>query len=192
MQGSMCLVVHLVVDAWWRTHQVLQVIDVYAEILLTEQAHVSAGDALVDKSYFFSKRYQTESTQTMESYVLKNFASSKDCRYIHFPICNQAHWTSVVYDAEDGSWKHFNPMRQRSIGRSDVHYNEALILVKSTCNCCFNKVMDVLIRFFFGLPGGRFTTGGCMMKSSVLNGSFSTVGIGVMLEAYVERYLDIW
>ncbi|KAI8009867.1 hypothetical protein LOK49_LG06G00258 [Camellia lanceoleosa] len=108
------------------------VIDAYAETLVTEQAHVCAGDALADKSYFFSSIcmsvFKSGNTQTMESYVLKNFASSKECRYIHFPICNQAHWTLVVYDAEDGSWKHFNPMRQRSSSRSDVHYNEALVL----------------------------------------------------------------
>lgn len=46
--------------------------------------------------------------------------------------------------------------------------------------------------FFFGLPGGHLTTGGCMMKSSVLNGGFSIVGIGVMLEVHVERYSDTW
>ncbi|CAL5444085.1 unnamed protein product [Camellia sinensis] len=72
--------------------------------------------------------FKFDNKQTMESYVLKNFTASKECRYIHFPICNNAHWTLVVYDAEDESWKHFNPMRQRSSGRSDAHYNEALVL----------------------------------------------------------------
>ncbi|KAI8008835.1 hypothetical protein LOK49_LG07G02831 [Camellia lanceoleosa] len=107
------------------------VIDAYAETLVTEQAHVCADDVLADKSYFFSSICMSvfnRNNQTMESYVLKNFAASKECRYIHFPICNNAHWTLVVYDAEDGSWKHFNPMRQRLAGRSDVHYKEALVL----------------------------------------------------------------
>ncbi|KAI8022519.1 hypothetical protein LOK49_LG03G00073 [Camellia lanceoleosa] len=108
------------------------VIDAYTETLVTEQPHVYAGDALADKSYFFSSIcmsiIKSGSTQTIESYVLKNFASSKEYRYIYFPICNQAHWTLVVYDAEDGSWKHFNPMRQHSSGRSDMHCSEALVL----------------------------------------------------------------
>ncbi|KAI7980430.1 hypothetical protein LOK49_Contig148G00001 [Camellia lanceoleosa] len=108
------------------------VIDAYAETLVTEQANVCAGDVLADKSYFFSSIcmsvFKSGNNQAVESYVLKNFGASKECRYIHFPICNNAHWTLVVYDAEDGSWKHFNPMRQRSAGRSDVHYNEALVL----------------------------------------------------------------
>ncbi|KAI8008200.1 hypothetical protein LOK49_LG07G02083 [Camellia lanceoleosa] len=108
------------------------VIDTYANILLTEQANVSSGDDLIDKSYFFNNIcmdvIKSSNAKTMESYVLKNFASSKDYQYIHFPICNQSHWTLVVYDAKDESWKHFNPMRQRSNGRSDMHYNEALVL----------------------------------------------------------------
>ncbi|KAI8022523.1 hypothetical protein LOK49_LG03G00074 [Camellia lanceoleosa] len=110
----------------------MQVIDAYTETLVTEQPHVYAGDALADKSYFFSSIcmsiIKSGSTQTIESYVLKNFASSKEYRYIYFPICNQAHWTLVVYDAEDGSWKHFNPMRQHSSGRSNMHCSEALVL----------------------------------------------------------------
>lgn len=56
----------------------------------------------------------------------------------------------MVYDAEDGSWKHFNPMRQRSAGRSDVHYNEALVLVRKTLCFCFGwcNVCSTYLKLF--------------------------------------------
>ncbi|KAI8013929.1 hypothetical protein LOK49_LG05G03750 [Camellia lanceoleosa] len=73
------------------------VIDAYAETLVTEQAKVCADDVLADKSYFFSSIcmsvFKSGNNQAIESYVLKNFGASKECRYIHFPICNNASWT---------------------------------------------------------------------------------------------------
>ncbi|GMP23423.1 hypothetical protein CsSME_00001031 [Camellia sinensis var. sinensis] len=35
---------------------------------------------------------------------------------------------------DNGSWQHFNLMRQRSSGRADVHYNEALVLKERVLN----------------------------------------------------------
>ncbi|KAI8012973.1 hypothetical protein LOK49_LG05G02657 [Camellia lanceoleosa] len=147
--------VHTVSDSSLTPQQ--SVIDAYVETLVIEQAHACVGDALSDKSYFFSSICMTKNTQTMESYVLKNFASSKDCRYIHFPICNQTHWTLVVYDVEDRSWKHFNPMRQRSSGRSDVYYSEVLplkervsIVMKRSLRA--DKIDDVSIIDTFNHP----------------------------------------
>ncbi|KAI7979800.1 hypothetical protein LOK49_Contig245G00005 [Camellia lanceoleosa] len=60
-------------------------------------------------------------------YVLDNLHAAKLFRYIYFPLCKDSHWMLVVYNTEDGSWKHFNSMRTRS-GIVDVHYMEALSL----------------------------------------------------------------
>ncbi|GMP67641.1 hypothetical protein CsSME_00027563 [Camellia sinensis var. sinensis] len=69
----------------------------------------------------------------MMKYVTRNVADGSICKYIHFPICHDAHWTLVVYDTEDGTWKHFNSMRQRSV-RTDVHYSEAIFLKEQVSN----------------------------------------------------------
>ncbi|GMP57664.1 hypothetical protein CsSME_00021648 [Camellia sinensis var. sinensis] len=60
----------------------------------------------------------------MEKYVRRNVTEGSACRYIHFLICHDVHWTLVVYDTDDGSWRHYNPMRQCSV-QTDVHYTEA-------------------------------------------------------------------
>ncbi|GMP43608.1 hypothetical protein CsSME_00012904 [Camellia sinensis var. sinensis] len=69
----------------------------------------------------------------MERYVTRSVTEGSTCRYIHFLICHDAHWMLVVYDTDNGSWKHFNPMRQRSV-RTDMHYNEALMLKERVSN----------------------------------------------------------
>ena len=61
-------------------------------------------------------------------YVTSNLHAGRDARYIHFLVCHLGHWTLVVYDTEDGSWKRYNSMRSR-MGTGDVHYAEAVKLV---------------------------------------------------------------
>ncbi|GMP44182.1 hypothetical protein CsSME_00013232 [Camellia sinensis var. sinensis] len=108
------------------------VIDTYAEMLFTNQSQVDGGEEVVDKSYFFSSVcmdiLRSSNMKSVEKYVLKKFSASKECWYIHFPVYHNMHWTLVVYDTEDRSWQHFNLMRQRSSRRTNVHYNEALVL----------------------------------------------------------------
>ncbi|CAL5386699.1 unnamed protein product [Camellia sinensis] len=111
------------------------VIDAYAEMLFMNQSKVDGGEDVVDKSYFFnSDMLRNSNMKSVEKYMLKKISASKECRYIHFPVYHNTHWTLVVYDTEDGSWQHFNPMRQRSSGRTDVHYNEALVLKERVSN----------------------------------------------------------
>ncbi|KAI7994766.1 hypothetical protein LOK49_LG11G00750 [Camellia lanceoleosa] len=67
-----------------------RVIDAYAYILLIEQANVGSGDDLTDKSYFFNSIcidvIKRSNAKTIESYVLKNFALSKDFRVMKQPL----------------------------------------------------------------------------------------------------------
>ncbi|GMP84882.1 hypothetical protein CsSME_00038235 [Camellia sinensis var. sinensis] len=49
-------------------------------------------------------------------------------RYLLFPIFNEKHWTLLVLDTENGSWKFYNSMRP-SI-EIDNHLNEANIVRK--------------------------------------------------------------
>ncbi|KAI7994883.1 hypothetical protein LOK49_LG11G00066 [Camellia lanceoleosa] len=109
-----------------------QVIDAYAVLLSAEQERTNKGVDAANKSYFFSSIYidmmKNNNVRSRNRYVLDNLHAAKLFRYVHFPICKDSHWTLVVYDTEDGSWKHFNSMRMRS-EIVDVHYMEALSLV---------------------------------------------------------------
>ncbi|KAI8022405.1 hypothetical protein LOK49_LG03G03528 [Camellia lanceoleosa] len=107
------------------------VIDAYAVLLNAEHERINEGVDTADKSYFFSSicldMMKNNNVQSRNRYVLDNLRAAKLFRYVHFPLCKDSHWTLVVYDTEDGSWKHFNSIRPRS-GIVDVHYIEALSL----------------------------------------------------------------
>ncbi|KAI8007718.1 hypothetical protein LOK49_LG07G03229 [Camellia lanceoleosa] len=107
------------------------VIDAYVVLLNAEQERINEGVDAADKSYFFSSicldMMKNNNVRSRNRYVLDNLHAAKLFRYVHFPLCKNSHWTLVVYDTEDGSWKHFNSMRTRS-GIVDVHYIEALSL----------------------------------------------------------------
>ncbi|KAI7981324.1 hypothetical protein LOK49_Contig50G00001 [Camellia lanceoleosa] len=115
------------------------VIDAYTEVLKTEQLRMYGNDELANKSYFFNSMcldmVKNNDVRVMEKYVRRNVLAGSEFRYIHFPMCHLAHWTLVVYDTEDGSWKNFNPMRQCG-DRTNVHYSEAVILpLEFVTNC---------------------------------------------------------
>ncbi|GMP39538.1 hypothetical protein CsSME_00010333 [Camellia sinensis var. sinensis] len=107
------------------------VIDAYAVLLNAEQERINKGVDAADKSYFFSSicldMMKNNNVRSRNRYVLDNLHAAKLFHYVHFPLCKDSHWTLVVNDIEDGSWKHFNSMRTRS-GIVDVHYMEALSL----------------------------------------------------------------
>ncbi|GMQ11391.1 hypothetical protein CsSME_00054045 [Camellia sinensis var. sinensis] len=107
------------------------VIDAYVELLKSEHLRMYGDDELADKSYFFSSvcldMVKNDDVRAMEKFVRTNVSTASDCRFIHFPVCHDGHWTLVVYDTEDGTWKHYNPMRQRG-DRTDVHHNVATLL----------------------------------------------------------------
>ncbi|KAI7990616.1 hypothetical protein LOK49_LG01G02977 [Camellia lanceoleosa] len=44
-------------------------------------------------------------------------------RYLLFPIFNEKHWTLLVLDTENGSWKFYNSMTPST--KTDNHLNEA-------------------------------------------------------------------
>lgn len=76
---------------------------------------------------------KNDDVRAMEKFVRTNASVASDCRFIHFPMCHDGHWTLVVYDTEDGTWKHYNPMRQ-SGDRADVHHNVATLLKERVTN----------------------------------------------------------
>ncbi|CAL5403754.1 unnamed protein product [Camellia sinensis] len=106
------------------------VIDAYTELLKTDQLKVLGNDDQADKSYFFSSvcldMVKSADVGGFDKFVQKNISAGTMCRFIHFPMCHNGHWTLVVYDTESGEWKHCNPMRQR-MDRVYVHYTEALL-----------------------------------------------------------------
>ncbi|CAL5352922.1 unnamed protein product [Camellia sinensis] len=94
-----------------------QVIDAYTELLKTDQLKVFGND---DQDMV--KSVDVEGLISL----CGNISAGTMCRFIHFPMCHNGHWTLVVYDTESGEWKHYNPMRQR-MDRVDVHYTEVLL-----------------------------------------------------------------
>ncbi|KAI8031018.1 hypothetical protein LOK49_LG01G01125 [Camellia lanceoleosa] len=118
------------------------VINAYVVLLNDEQERINEGVDAADKSYFFSSicldMMKNNNVRSRNRYVLDNLRAAKLFRFVHFPLCKDSHWTLVVYDTEDGSWKHFNSMRPRS-GIVDVHYLEALFL---DCDTPLESVAD--------------------------------------------------
>ncbi|CAL5428078.1 unnamed protein product [Camellia sinensis] len=109
------------------------VIDAFAEVLCDEQERLNVGKDFPENSYFFSSIcwdvMKGDNVEAKFKYVTSNLRAGRDARYIHFPVCHLGHWTLVVYDTEDGSWKHYNSMRSRT-GTGGVHYAEAVKLKK--------------------------------------------------------------
>ncbi|KAI8024824.1 hypothetical protein LOK49_LG02G00259 [Camellia lanceoleosa] len=107
------------------------VIDAFAEVLSDDQETLNAGKDFPENSYFFSSIcwdvLKGDNLEGKFNYVKSNLHAAMGARYIHFPICHLGHWTLLVYDTEDGSWKHYNSMRSRS-GTGGVHYAEAVKL----------------------------------------------------------------
>ncbi|KAI8019873.1 hypothetical protein LOK49_LG04G03785 [Camellia lanceoleosa] len=123
------------------------VIDGYVELLKSEHVKMYGADGLDDKSYFFSSvclvnMIKSEDVRAKEKFVRTNVSAATDCRFIHFPMCHDGHWTLVVYDTEEGTWKHYNPMRQRG-DRADVHYSVATLLKERVTD-----VMEQTLREF--------------------------------------------
>ncbi|GMP42799.1 hypothetical protein CsSME_00012411 [Camellia sinensis var. sinensis] len=122
------------------------VIDVYVELLKSEHLRTYGDDDLADKLYFFSTvcldMVKNDDVRVMEKFVRRNVPAASECRFIHFPICHDGHWTLVVYDKEEATWKHYNPMRQRG-DRTDVHHNVATLLKERVSN-----VMKQTLRAF--------------------------------------------
>ncbi|XP_028109996.1 ubiquitin-like-specific protease 1C [Camellia sinensis] len=46
-------------------------------------------------------------------------------RYLFFPIHQNFHWTILVIDIEEASWKFYNSMRPRGAMPKDPHFNAA-------------------------------------------------------------------
>ncbi|KAI8011412.1 hypothetical protein LOK49_LG06G00071 [Camellia lanceoleosa] len=113
------------------------VIDASVELLKSEHVMMYGDDQLADKSYFFSSvcldMVKNDDEHAVKKFVRTNVSAASDCRFIHFPMCHDGHWTLVVYDTEDGTWKHYNPMSQRG-ERADVHHNVATLLKERVTN----------------------------------------------------------
>ncbi|KAI8021170.1 hypothetical protein LOK49_LG03G01158 [Camellia lanceoleosa] len=123
------------------------VIDGYVELLKSEHVKMYGADELEDKSYFFSSvcldMLKSEDVRGREKFVRTNVSAATDCRFIHFPMCHDGNWTLVVYDTEEGTWKHYNPMRQRG-DKADVHYSVATLLIWFLSLNFKDRVTDVM------------------------------------------------
>ncbi|KAI7997040.1 hypothetical protein LOK49_LG10G01827 [Camellia lanceoleosa] len=137
------------------------VIDGYVEFF---GEHVKMyGCELADKSYFFSSvcldMVKSEDVRAREKFVRTNVSAATDCRFIHFSMCHDGHWTLVVYDTEEGTWKHYNPMRQRG-DRADVHYSVATLLTlrefgldEQSIMANFNSSLEAVTKCLQQKPG---------------------------------------
>ncbi|GMP78483.1 hypothetical protein CsSME_00034403 [Camellia sinensis var. sinensis] len=122
------------------------VIDAYTELLKIEQLKLFGNDDQADKSYFFSSvcldMVISSDVGGLDKFVRSNIFAGSMCRFIHFSMCHNGHWTLVVYDTESGEWKHYNPMRQH-LERVDVHYTEALVLKERVTNVMKQSLIEL-------------------------------------------------
>ena len=57
-------------------------------------------------------------------------------RYLHFPINLNEHWTIVVFDTEDGTWRHYNSLAPRANFRDpQLKVAESLVPVTFLIMC---------------------------------------------------------
>ncbi|GMP80210.1 hypothetical protein CsSME_00035397 [Camellia sinensis var. sinensis] len=121
------------------------VIDAYVELLKSEHLRMYGDDDLADKSYFFSSvcldMVKNDDVRAMEKFVRTNVSAASECWFIYFPMCYDGHWTLVVYDTEDGTWKHYNPIRWRG-DRTDVHHNVTTLLKERVANVMKQTLRD--------------------------------------------------
>ncbi|KAI8028619.1 hypothetical protein LOK49_LG02G01088 [Camellia lanceoleosa] len=122
------------------------VINAYTELLKTKQLKLFGNDDQAEKSYFFSSvcldMVRSADVGGLDKFVRRNISASSMCRFIHFPMCHNGHWTLVVYDTKSGKWKHYNPIRQR-LERVDVHYMEALLLKEWVTNVMKQSLIEL-------------------------------------------------
>ncbi|KAI8017488.1 hypothetical protein LOK49_LG04G03182 [Camellia lanceoleosa] len=137
------------------------VIDAFAELLSDDQKRLNAGKDFPENSYFFSSLcwdvLKGDNVEAKLNYVKSNLHAAMGARYMHFPLCHLGHWTLLVYDTEDGSWKHYNSMRSRS-GTGGVHYAEAVKLVGSVVG---TQDFDMMVESVAEYPQQRVETMDC-------------------------------
>ncbi|CAL5335620.1 unnamed protein product [Camellia sinensis] len=98
-------------------------INAYKEILMTEKQLKPkfSLSSQAGTTYIFttSCHDEAETNQLLNNMMLEAVKE----RYLLFPIFNEKHWTLLVLDTENGSWKFYNSMRPST--KTDNHLNEA-------------------------------------------------------------------
>ncbi|CAL5322681.1 unnamed protein product [Camellia sinensis] len=105
------------------------VIDAYGEILLELQGLVNPS--LEDSSFIFTstclkiiEQYPPHKRNKLIDVHIKEYQGQ---RFLIFPIHDNFHWTTVVYDVKENVWRHYNSLRPRE-GIHDPHIDKAQIL----------------------------------------------------------------
>ncbi|CAL5332074.1 unnamed protein product [Camellia sinensis] len=91
------------------------VIDAYVEHLLAQKQGTTSF-------IFISSCHHEEAKQRM---LNKMMPKAMKARYFLFPIHQNFHWTILVLDIEEASWKFYNSMRPRGTMTKDPHFNAA-------------------------------------------------------------------
>ncbi|CAL5322638.1 unnamed protein product [Camellia sinensis] len=98
-------------------------INAYKEILMTEEQlkpkFTLSSQAGTTYIFTTSCHDEAETNQFLNNMMLEAVME----RYLLFPIFNEKHWTLLVLDTENGSWKFYNSMRPST--ETDNHLNEA-------------------------------------------------------------------
>lgn len=67
----------------------------------------------------------TKDEEARKRMLNKMMPEAMKARYLLFPIHQNFHWTILVLDIEEGSWKLYNSMRPRGAMAKDPHFNAA-------------------------------------------------------------------
>ncbi|CAL5365088.1 unnamed protein product [Camellia sinensis] len=91
------------------------VIDAYTEHLLAQKQGTTSF------VFISSCHYDEARTRMLNKIMLE----AMKARYLLFPIHQNFHWTILVLDIEEASWKFYNSMRPRGALPKDPHFNAA-------------------------------------------------------------------
>ncbi|CAL5405743.1 unnamed protein product [Camellia sinensis] len=97
------------------------VIDAYAEHLLAQKQETTSFVFISSCHHLLT----TKDEETRKRILNKMMLEAMKARYLLFPIYQNFHWTILVLDIEEASWKFYNSMRPREAMAKDPHFNAA-------------------------------------------------------------------
>ncbi|CAL5325963.1 unnamed protein product [Camellia sinensis] len=97
------------------------VIDAYAEHLIAQKQGTTSFVFILSCHHLFT----TKDEEARQRMLNKMMPEAMKARYILFPIHQNFHWTILVLDIEEATWKFYNSMRPRGTMTKDPHFNAA-------------------------------------------------------------------
>ncbi|KAG5560023.1 hypothetical protein RHGRI_003340 [Rhododendron griersonianum] len=112
-------------------HVPFGVIDAYAKTLVHGSTEPQNASSYVCRSRFW-QALRIKDQERRRDIIKEQWESGLHYRYLHFPIHHKFHWTLLVHDKNEGTWKHYNSLRPSK--GTDGHCKVATLMKKCICD----------------------------------------------------------